>query len=166
MLKTFVVFCSPCNHNLMCWQDSNIHLTMGWGGLLCQALIVIRKWCGDASSGSLILEPTFLSRSVNCPDQAQGICSKQVSRLQWLGWWGSILGHHCRRGHTCQGDHPSSPIWLPCEKPWDRQVTLPSPSHQHDRKKVSRPRKGCGQDVHYPQLSVCVSEGVSKQELS
>lgn len=155
MLRIFVVFFNLCNHDLLCWQDSNLHLTSGCRRLLCQALIAIRKWCGDAASGSLFLEPTFLSRSVNWPDQAQGICPKQVSRLQGLGWWGSILGHHCRRGHTCQGDHPSSPIWLLCEKLWDRQVTLPSPSHRHDGRKVSRPGKGCGRSLP-PAKCMCV----------
>lgn len=155
MLRIFVVFFNLCNHDLLCWQDSNLHLTSGCRRLLCQALRAIRKWCGDAASGSLFLEPTFLSRSVNWPDQAQGICPKQVSRLQGLGWWGSILGHHCRRGHTCQGDHPSSPIWLLCEKLWDRQVTLPSPSHRHDGRKVSRPGKGCGRSLP-PAKCMCV----------
>lgn len=58
----------------------------GWGRLLCQALIVVRKWYRGAVSGSLVLESTVLSRSVSRPDQTTVL----APQYHLPGWQGSI----------------------------------------------------------------------------
>lgn len=63
-------------------------LCAGWGRLLCQALIVVRKWYRDAVSHSLVLESTILSRSVSRPDQTTVL----APQYHLPGWQGSIPG--------------------------------------------------------------------------